>query len=210
VADGSTSQRRTVSPQLIQRGEAKEKPVHHVRAALAIVVCLLAIPFTSAAAPEDAAAWCTSHDGTVVERYPASMASSDKPVALGAPVQFCEFTGGEGADPSDSHISVALTTLTATVPSMAATAYLTKPAMPESGGSANPASIYCADLGGAELGGQLAPDGGWVNSDDTSDVAELCVFPDLSVIDSWGLAYHTMGTIRGANLESIFRWQPAE
>ena len=30
----------------------------------------------------------------------------------------------------------------------------------------------------------------------------MCVFPDLSIIDSWGLAYHTMGTIRGANLES--------
>ena len=182
----------------------------HARAVLAIFACLMALPLVPVAAQDDPAAWCTSHDGTVVERYPASMASSDKPVALGAPVQFCEFTGGEGADPSDSHISVALTTLTATEPSMAATAYLTKPAMPESGGSANPASVYCADLGGTELGGQLAPDGGWVNSEDKSDVAEMCVFPDLSIIDSWGLAYHSMGTIRGANLESVFRWQPAE
>ncbi len=182
----------------------------YVRAALAIVVCLLAIPLASAAAPEDPAAWCTSHDGTVVERYPARMASSDAPVALGATVQFCEFTGGTGADPADSRISVALTTLASTEPSMAATAYLTKPAMSEGGGSANPASVYCADLGGAELGGELAPDGGWVNSEDKTDVAEMCVFPDLSIIDSWGLAYHTMGTIRGANLESVFRWQPAE
>ena len=76
---------------------------------------------------------------------------------------------------------------------MAATAYLTKPALPESGGAANPASVYCADLGGAELGGVLAPDGGWVNSADESDVVQMCVFPDLSIIDSWGLTYHTRG-----------------
>jgi len=187
----------------------KEKTVSHVRAVLAIFACLMALPVVPVAAQDDPVAWCTSHDGTVVERYPASMASSDKPVALGAPVQFCEFTGGEGADPTDSHISVALTALTATEPSMAATAYLTKPAMSESGGSANPASVYCADLGGTELSGQLAPDGGWVNSGDKSDVAEMCVFPDLSIIDSWGLAYHTMGTIRGANLESVFRSHPS-
>jgi putative hemolysin len=155
-----------------------------------------------------AAEWCASHDGTIVERYPASNASSETPVALGSSIRFCEFTGGEGADPSDSRISIRLITLASDQPSIAATAYLTTPEMAESGGSANPASVYCADLGGAELGGQLAPDGGWVNTADATDVAELCVFPDLSIIDSWGLAYHTMGTIRGADLEPIFRWKP--
>jgi hypothetical protein len=59
-----------------------------------------------------------------------------------------------------------------------------------------------------EMGGQLAPDGGWVNGADAVDVLQMCVFPDLSIIDSWGLAYHTMGTIRGADLESLFRWNP--
>jgi putative hemolysin len=97
-----------------------------------------------------AAEWCASHGGTVVDRYPASMASTDAPISLGPPVRFCEFTGGEGADPADSRISVRLTTLASSEASMAATAYLTKPAMPESGGSANPASVYCADLGGSE------------------------------------------------------------
>ena len=110
-----------------------------------------------------AAQWCASHQGTVVDRYPASNASSDAPVAMGPTVRFCEFTGGEGAEPPDSRISVRLTTLASDQPSMAATAYLTKPEMAESGGSANPASVYCADLGGVEMGGQLAPDGGWVN-----------------------------------------------
>jgi hypothetical protein len=58
------------------------------------------------------------------------------------------------------------------------------------------------------MGGQLAPDGGWVSGADRTDVVQMCVFPDLSIIDSWGLAYHTMGTVRGANLEPLFRWKP--
>jgi putative hemolysin len=175
--------------------------------ALVVVSAMLAPP-VSAQEDQAAADWCTSHGGTVVERFPASMASSDKPVTLGPAVRFCEFTGGQGADPADSRISVRLSTIASEQPSMAATAYFTKPAMPESGGSANPASVYCADLGGAELGGQLAPDGGWVNGSDSTDVAEMCVFPDLSIIDAWGLAYHTMGTIRGADLADVFRWKP--
>lgn len=155
-----------------------------------------------------AAQWCASHQGTVVDRYPASNASSDAPVAMGPTVRFCEFTGGEGAEPPDSRISVRLTTLASDQPSMAATAYFTKPELAENGGSANPASVYCAALGGVEMGGQLAPDSGWVNGADATDVVQMCVFPDLSIIDSWGLAYHTMGTIRGADLEPLFRWKP--
>ena len=97
------------------------------------------------AAQEDPAAaeWCASHGGTVVERFPARGAASESPVALGAPVRFCEFTRGAGAEPPESRISIRLTTLVSDTPSMAATAYLTKPALPESGGSANPASVYC-------------------------------------------------------------------
>lgn len=177
--------------------------------ALALALAASALAMDAAAQADPAPAeWCAEHAGTVVDRYPASQATTDAPVALGAPVRFCEFTGGEGADPSDSHISIRLETLASDQPSMAAAAYLTKPEMAESGGSANPASVYCADLGGAELGGELAPDGGWVNLEDATDVIQMCVFPDLSIIDSWGLAYHTMGTIRGADLEPLFRWHP--
>jgi putative hemolysin len=180
-----------------------------------LVLLSVALTGVAAAAPavaqEDPAAaeWCAEHGGTVVDRYPASNVSGGSPTALGDPVRFCEFTGGEGADPADSRINVRLTTLASDQPSMAAAAYLTKPAMAEGGGSANPASLYCAALGGAELGGELAPDGGWVNVEDASDNVQMCVFPDLSIIDSWGLTYHTQGTIRGADLEPLFRWQPA-
>jgi putative hemolysin len=189
---------------------------HHMLVLVAIALALIVAPPLYApiarAQEEDYAAaveWCTSHNGTVVERYPASNTASDAPVTMGPPVAFCEFTGGDGADPPESSISIRLTTLTSDQPSMAATAYLTKPEMTESGGSANAASVYCDDLGGAEIGGVLAPSGGWVNVTDATDILDgLCVFPDLSIIDSWGLAYHTIGTIRGADLEPLFRWKP--
>lgn len=178
-------------------------------AAAALALTLASPQISNPAARQDPAPaeWCASNGGSVVDRFPASMATSDAPVTLGDAVRFCEFTGGEGADPADSRISIRLDTLASDQKSMAATAYLTKPAMPESDGSANPASGYCADLGGAEIGGELAPDGSWVNLEDPTDITQMCVFPDLSIIDSWGLAYHTMGTIRGADLESLFRWQ---
>ena len=35
----------------------------------------------------------------------------------------------------------------------------------------------------------------------------MCVFPDLSSIDSWGLTYHSDGTIRGADLTDLFRYK---
>jgi putative hemolysin len=190
--------------------------MHQLRLIIGTALALTVAPpfatpgaYAQAEGDPAAAQWCVSHQGTVVERYPASNATSDAPVTMGPTVRFCEFTGGEGTDPSDSRISVRLTTFASDQPSMAATAYLTKPEMGESGGSANPASVYCADLGGVEMGGQLAPDGGWVNGADATDVVQMCVFPDLSIIDSWGLAYHTMGTVRGANLEPLFRWKPA-
>jgi putative hemolysin len=176
-------------------------------AVLAFAASALA-PAISAQEDPAAADWCASHGGSVVDRYPASNASSDEPVALGPAVRFCEFTHGKGAEPPDSRISVRLTTLASNQPSMAVTAYYAKPPLPEKSGSANPASVYCADLGGAELGGMLAPDGGWVNREDAQDVIQMCVFPDLSIIDSWGLTYHTEGTIRGADLAPVFRWKP--
>jgi len=40
------------------------------------------------------------------------------------------------------------------------------------------------------------------------DPISMCVFPDLSIIDSWGLTYHSNGTIRGADLSSLLRYRP--
>ena len=76
-----------------------------VAAALALTVApSFTAPGTYAQESEDPAAaqWCVSNQGTVVDRYPASNASSGTPAAMGPAVRFCEFSGGEGADPADS------------------------------------------------------------------------------------------------------------
>jgi len=35
----------------------------------------------------------------------------------------------------------------------------------------------------------------------------LCVFPDLSSIDTWGLTYYADGTVRGADLSDLLRYR---
>jgi hypothetical protein len=63
-------------------------------------------------------------------------------------------------------------------------------------------------LGGTDLfGGINAAGGGWVLESDPTDVLEACIFPDLSSIDSWGLAYHSAGIIRGKNLAKVLKYQ---
>ena len=42
---------------------------------------------------------------------------------------------------------------------------------------------------------------------DPTDVLEACIFPDLSSIDSWGLAYHSAGIIRGTNLAHALKYK---
>lgn len=164
----------------------------------------------AAAQTGDAATYCTAVGGTVIERTPALNAGSANPMLLASPARFCEFAGGAGADPADSRIVVALDTLFATRPTRATLAWrervaLPDPATPAAGamGMANPASLYCAALGGAE--------GDWLDdsaaANDPARVATLCVFPDFSAIDSWGLAYHAQGIVRGADLGPIFHWQ---
>ncbi len=161
----------------------------------------------------DATPYCTTVGGSVVERTPALNAGSANPMLLGNPARFCEFTGGAGADPSDSRIAVAIETLFATKPTLATLAWregapLPDPATPAAGavGMANPASLYCAAVGGVE--------GDWLvasaAANDPTRVATLCVFPDFSAIDSWGLAYHAQGVVRGADLGPLFHWQAGE
>jgi putative hemolysin len=72
--------------------------------------------------------------------------------------------------------------------------------------SANPSSLYCTQLGGTDtFGGVSSAGGGWA-LEDRSDVLSLCVFPDLSVIDSWGIRYYADGTVRGADLNNLLRY----
>ncbi len=53
--------------------------------------------------------------------------------------------------------------------------------------------------------------GGWTNTDDPDDqVVAMCVFPDESAVDEWGIAYMSGGTVRGADLSTLFRVDPAD
>jgi hypothetical protein len=59
-----------------------------------------------------------------------------------------------------------------------------------------------------------AAGGGWVLVESAEaaggleDVLAMCVFPDLSSIDSWGLTYHAGGVVRGADLDPLLRYHP--
>lgn len=167
---------------------------------------------TPVPATTDAAAYCVKMGGIVRLRTP-TLGTNNPPadrLVLGGARGFCEFTGGAGAD-DGSWIAIDLDSLASPEPTMAVLAYLTKPTLPKDTGGANPASIYCAHLGGAELGATSLNGGGWVTTDtDTPiDVLEACAFADGSIIDSWGITYHAGGTIRGADLTGKFAYQSA-
>lgn len=174
---------------------------------------------TPAAAPaagpidlEAAAAYCTEKGGAVVTRQPMLGANLDPAgrVVLGGATQFCDFHSTAAGD--SSRISLSLAALYSEQPTLAALAYLTKPALPKDTGGANPSTIYCIQLGGAyNFGGNLAG-GGWVATDAAADqnVANYCVFADGSMIDAWGIAYHANDIVRGVDLTPILRYQATD
>ena len=121
----------------------------------------------------------------------------------------CRF---QADDEAKSRIYVDLTTLSSPEPTLAALAYLSKVPLPPSTGGANPATGYCSKEldGSSTFGGVGASGGGWVAKDDPDDVVvALCVFPDLSFIDEWGLAYHSDGSVRGTDLATAMAYQPS-
>jgi putative hemolysin len=123
--------------------------------------------------------------------------------------RLCEFETGSGD--SATRISVDLLTLSSTEPTLASVAYLSKvrttsPAQP----SANPADWSCRNdyLASASYGNTAAV-GGWLDASQlVFKVMNLCVFPDGSAIDEFGLWYHANGTVRGADLAPLFAYQP--
>lgn len=175
----------------------------------------VATPVAVALNDDDLAAACTTAGGAVVMRTAAQTPDSEPIGALGEPEPFCEFTGGAGAD-EGSMISVLAETLASPNPTLAAMAYLQGKPMPAIDPPApsgtpgaivsmpNPASIYCQLAGGMESA--------WVATDMAADATfrniAMCVFPDRSAIESWGIAYHAMGSVRGADLTGAFGWKP--
>jgi putative hemolysin len=112
---------------------------------------------------------------------------------------------------STSRISIDVESFAATEPTMAVLTYLTTPPMPTSTTSANPASLYCTHLGGMELGATTGRGGGWItDARAMTRRAGSLHLPDGSMIDSWGITYHTDGAIRGADLKPLLAYQASE
>jgi putative hemolysin len=150
-----------------------------------------------------AAQYCANQGGVVEVRDPYFNTNDIEQNWLQLPGarQFCRF--GDGT----SRIYVLLSTLYTEKPSLAALAYYA--AVPLSVTcNGNPASCYCSQLGGTDLfGGINLNGGGWVlKSDPVYTTLEACIFPDMSSIDSWGLAYHQGGVNRGKNLAHVLRY----
>jgi putative hemolysin len=114
---------------------------------------------------------------------------------------FCQYTSADDG----SRIHVSLLTLFSPKPTLAALAYYAQ--VPWNGqGQGNPASFYCTQLGGAEIGATDLAGGAWVATSGIDALLETCIFPDNSTIDSWGLLYHSVGTVRGTDLSTVLKY----
>jgi hypothetical protein len=138
----------------------------------------------------------------VQTRIPECGTNNTNPPVLNYPQQFCEYTNPNHGYPT--HDWVLLSTLVSTQPTMAALAYYSQTqynCAGCAGCAGGPGSCYCAQLGGTDsFGGINVAGGGWVLSTNSSDVLDSCTFPDLSIIDSYALFYHSAGIIRGQDL----------
>ena len=157
-----------------------------------------------------AEAYCTDNDGMLVPRVATWNTNGDPSswLELTGRNTFCEFESDEEVP---SRISVDLVTLYSEEPTIGAIAYLSplEVTLPETP-SANPAEYSCRiDLFGTAAFGNTATVGGWVDTDEpVFDIMSMCVFPDMSAIDEFGLWYHANGEIRGTDLAPILRYQP--
>jgi len=148
-------------------------------------------------------AYCTSTGGLVEIRH-AVYGTNGPPqdwLPLTAVEGFCQYTSADDG----SRIHVSLLTLFSPKPTLAALAYYAQ--VPWNGqGNGNPASFYCTQLGGAEIGATDLAGGAWVATSGIDALLETCIFPDNSTIDSWGLLYHSVGTIRGTDLSTVLKY----
>ena len=173
---------------------------------LAIASLLVVTPQWAAAQtahPDSARGYCQKTGGIVQKRTPEFGTNGGNPLVLAGPQDFCQYTSGDG----NTQISVLLSSLVASKPSLAALAYYAKPKEKLKKCEGGPGSCYCSDVGGTDNFGGINPaGGGWVLESNANDVLDLCVFPDLSAIDAYGIFYHSHGIIRGQDLRHKFRF----
>jgi len=156
-----------------------------------------------AAAAVDAGTSYCAQTGGILQMRQAVYGTNNAPadwLPLATTQEFCVYKGSD-----DSTINLAVATLQATKPTLAALAYYAQ--VPWNGvGNGNPASFYCTQLGGAEIGATSAGGGAWVATSNPDRELETCVFPDNSTIDSWGLLYHSNNIIRGIDLSTVLKY----
>jgi hypothetical protein len=149
-----------------------------------------------------AAAYCVKTHGAVEVRHAVYGSNGPSLLFLAGVKTFCQYTSKKDG----SRIHILLSTLYTTKPTLAALAYYQKPSMGSCGG--NPASCYCSQLGASDqFGGTYGAGGGWYKKNSIDQTLEACIFPDMSSIDSWGLAYHANGIIRGIDLSKVMRYK---
>lgn len=149
------------------------------------------------------AAYCTATGGLVEVRYAVYGTNNSQQnwLPLAGVEPFCQYTLADDG----SRIHLSLDTLFTTKPTLAALAYYAQ--VPWNGqGNGNPASYYCTQLGGAEIGATDFAGGGWVATSGIDEILEACVFPDNSTIDSWGLFYHSDSIVRGIDLSTVLKY----
>lgn len=174
-------------------------------------VASLAPSIPSAPSSAQAAQYCTDSGGMLVTRQATFNTNADQAqwLALPSTMTFCEFEQGSGDNAT--RISVDLTTLYSTEPTLAGVAYLAKlqPTLPPTP-SANPAAYNCVNgLGGTDMFGTSLAGGGWVDrAQSVFVVMNECVFADMSAIDEFGILYYSQGTVRGADLATKMRYKP--
>jgi putative hemolysin len=163
------------------------------------------IQVSNSVSPDEsqAAAYCKQTGGQVEVRSALYGTNGPSTLQLAGVKSFCQYTANTSGG---SRIHILLSTLYATKPTLAALAYIFAPPMGSCNG--NPASCYCTLLGGSDqFGGTTGAGGGWYKKNSIDQVLEACVFPDMSSIDSWGLAYHSAGIIRGIDLTTVMRYK---
>lgn len=151
------------------------------------------------------AAYCRAKGGTVEVRVPVFGTNQPRGMRLAGSLEFCRFTSAKDG----SRISVDLGTLTASRPTLAALAYYRRAPAGSGNPNANPASRYCSRVGGTDqFGGVNAAGGGWVlRGGGNATALDLCVFPDRSTIDAFGLFYRSGGVVRGVDLGGVLRFK---
>jgi len=179
--------------------------------ALVVAIAALAIFAPGRAHAADASlaaaeAYCLSTGGRVQVRIPTYGTNGNNPLPLNYPKRFCMYESAR-VQGFRSYDWVLLDTLVSTKPTLAVLAYYAQTAFNSSGCNGGPGSCYCAQLGGTDsFGGITIAGGGWVLKTNANDVLDACVFPDMSIIDSYALFYHSVGDIRGQDLNGRLQY----